>query len=140
MKSTGEGISLAPSYEEAIRKSFHTGLKNTMNRKVVIAADLNSDELSPYLEKAKAEAIYLKENDNVWDIKETLALYNPNQQEEDRKMRETATKNRILTFTEKETLIAFLKSMAVEEWDVQSIEDWHQTKSNSNSEKEVSVL
>ncbi|MBT2689026.1 carbamoyl phosphate synthase large subunit [Bacillus sp. ISL-47] len=143
MKSTGEGISLAPSYKEAIRKSFHTGLKNTLNRKVVIAADLNPDELSDYLKEAKAEAVYLKENEDKWDIKETLALYNPNQQEKDRRMREMATKNRILTFTEKETLIALLKSMSVEEWDVQSIEDWHQAKSNNHSAspiKEVSVL
>ncbi len=142
MKSTGEGISLANSYEKAVRKSFHSSLKNLVSRKVVIAADMNLDEISPYLEKANAEAIFAEGNDTVWNAQEALALYNPNQYEQDQKMRETATKNRVLTFTEKETLIAFIKSLAIEEWDVQSLEDWHQEKSNvpASTEKEVSLL
>ncbi|GLB58887.1 carbamoyl phosphate synthase large subunit [Cytobacillus sp. NCCP-133] len=141
MKSTGEGISLAPSYEEAIRKSFHSGLMNVAGNKVLIAdKDLNFEELSPFLEDADLEAIFWTEND--WDIQETFALYNPNQQEKDQKMREEATKNRILTFTEKETLLAMLSSLASEDWDVQSIEEWHQIKNNNPASKvkEVGVL
>lgn len=144
MKSTGEGISIASSYEEAVRKSFHTGLKATAGRKVVIADHLDHNELVDYLEKAKAEAVYLKDINPGWHDQETLALYNPNQQDEDKKMRETATKNRIFTFTEKETLVAFLIALAVEDWNVQSIEDWHQIKNKgihlASTEKEVSAL
>jgi carbamoyl-phosphate synthase large subunit len=74
-----------------------------------------------------------------WNAQETFALYNPGISEEDKRMREMGTKNRILTFSEKETLIALLKSMSAGDWDVKSIEDWQGIKNNTG-EKEVGVL
>ncbi|KON89450.1 carbamoyl phosphate synthase large subunit [Sporosarcina globispora] len=139
MKSTGEGISLAQNYEEAIRKSFHAGLNGVKGKCVVIANAPKSEELIPYFNQAKVEPVFLTQDNMDWSADETFALYNPGMNEEDKKMREMGTKNRILTFSEQETLIALLNSMSVGEWDVKSIEDWHGIK-NQTGEKEVSVL
>jgi carbamoyl-phosphate synthase large subunit len=139
MKSTGEGISLAPNYEEAVRKSFHASLNEVKGKCVVIANSPNTDELTHYINQAKAVPVFLTQDNMDWSAQETFALYNPGMSEEDKKMREMGTKNRILTFSEKETLIALLKSMTADDWDVKSIEDWQGAKHNMG-EKEVGVI
>ncbi|MFE4524770.1 carbamoyl phosphate synthase large subunit [Bacillus firmus] len=139
MKSTGEGISLAPNYEEAVRKSFHAGLSGVKGKCVVIANSPITEELTHYINQAKAVPVFLTQDNMDWNAQETFALYNPGMSESDKKMREMGTKNRILTFSEKETLIALLKSMTVGEWDVKSIEDWQGIK-NNDGEKEVGVI
>lgn len=139
MKSTGEGISLAPNYEEAVRKSFHAGLNGVKGNCVVIANSPKTDELTHYINQAKAVPVFLSQDNMDWNAQETFALYNPGMSEEDKKMREKGTKNRILTFSEKETLIALLNSMTAGELDVKSIEDWQGIK-NNEAEKEVGVI
>lgn len=139
MKSTGEGISLAANYEEALRKSFHAGLNGVMGKCVVIANSPKTDELTQYINEAKAVPVFLSQDNVDWNAQETFALYNPGMSEEDKIMREMGTKNRILTFSEKETLIALLKSLAAGKWDVKSIEDWQGIK-NNEAEKEVGVI
>ncbi|MCM3090101.1 MULTISPECIES: carbamoyl phosphate synthase large subunit [unclassified Cytobacillus] len=139
MKSTGEGISLAPNYEEAVRKSFHASLNGVKGKCIVIANSSNTDELTHYINQVKAVPVLLTQDNMDWSAQETFALYNPGMSEADKKMREMGTKNRILTFSEKETLIALLKSMTAGEWDVNSIEDWQGAKHNMG-EKEVGVI
>jgi carbamoyl-phosphate synthase large subunit len=139
MKSTGEGISLAPDYEEAVRKSFHASIKGVKGKCVVIANSPKTDELTHYINQAKAVPVFLTQDNMDWNAQETFALYNPGMSEGDKKMREMGIKNRILTFSEKETLIALLKSMTAGEWDVKSIEDWQGIK-NNEGEKEVGVI
>jgi carbamoyl-phosphate synthase large subunit len=139
MKSTGEAISLAPNFEAAIRKSFHAGLNDAKGKCVVIANSPETEELTHYINKAKVVPVFLTQGNMDWNVQETFALYNPGISEEDKRMREMGTKNRILTFSEKETLIALLKSMSAGDWDVKSIEDWQGIKNNTG-EKEVGVL
>ena len=47
------------------------------------------------------------------------------QELEDKRLRSIATGNRVITFTEKESLAAFLIALTVKEINVNSIEEWH---------------
>ena len=44
---------------------------------------------------------------------------------EDKRLRAIATGNRVITFSEKESLVAFLQSLTVKDITVHSIEEWH---------------
>ena len=49
-------------------------------------------------------------------------------------LRAIATKNRVITFSEKESLYAFLQSLTVKDFNVHSIEDWYNmTKEDVNA-------
>ncbi len=123
MRSTGEGISLAMTYEEAMKKSFHTLLKDRPTGKIAVKPSYMSDIKQAGIdEEAIIEANELSAN----KVKEEsiIAYYNPDQGLEDKNVRETATKNRVLTFTEEETLIAFLAGQTVKEFTVHSLNEW----------------
>ena len=126
MKSTGEGISLANSFDEAIRKAYHTNLKKSDKWQVVITDNLEQDVWSDLASKAGVEAIFSADADSFLKEEKTIALFNPNQQDCDIQMRETAVKNRVITFTEKETFIAFLNSLKIQDWEVFSIGEWQE--------------
>jgi carbamoyl-phosphate synthase large subunit len=123
MRSTGEGISLAMTYEEAMKKSFHTLLKDRPTGRVAVKPSYILD-----VKKAgvKEEAVIEASELTASLVKEEaiIAYYNPDQGLEDKKVRETATKNRVLTFTEEETLLAFLAGQAAKEFSVHSLNEW----------------
>jgi carbamoyl-phosphate synthase large subunit len=66
----------------------------------------------------------------------TIAYYNPGDVLEDKRLRSIAIGNRVITFTQKESLAAFLIALSVKEININSIEEWHK-KSTSEGDMEV---
>lgn len=123
MISTGEGISIAKTAEEALFKSFHSLLGKELKKTVAFAQ--KSDFAAVSMDMGAAD-ISLVELGEVEDSREISVLYSPGDSERDVQMREWAIKNRKLVFTEEETLNAFLKSSSKGRWDVKSLGEWHE--------------
>lgn len=135
MKSTGEGIAIASTYEEAVKKAFLNGwLKKEDRMQIVISDQTINRKLDDLANAAGVELVITKEL-----TKKAVALYSTNDSIEDKKLREEAVKNRVFTFTEKETLEAFLEGWMVEDWSVQSIEDWLGEGTENSKLKEVHI-
>ncbi|MGG0719108.1 carbamoyl phosphate synthase large subunit [Robertmurraya massiliosenegalensis] len=116
MRSTGEGISLGKTEEEALRKAFHQAIRPT--GRIVAKERIVLDGLDDSFELVfSAGDEFLKGP--------TIAYYNPKQEKEDKQLRELATKKRIINFTEPESLKAFNQALKVRNFDVRAIEDWH---------------
>lgn len=122
MKSTGEGIALAATYEEALRKAFEPVLKQSRKKGIVIADPVVLKELEN-LVSANDLTIY-SIDEFYGNEKEIAAIYQPYGHPAAIQMREHATKNRINSFTELETVKAFLIGLSINEWSVTSIEQW----------------
>ncbi|MBT2694301.1 carbamoyl phosphate synthase large subunit [Bacillus sp. ISL-55] len=119
MISTGEGISIASTLEEALNKSFHS-----ISGKAV-QGDIAFAEEKDLLEAVKlAPDFNLIHIEKVTDHQKVAALYCPGTSERDISLREWAVKNRKIVLTQKETLNALLKSATVESWNVNSLEQW----------------
>jgi carbamoyl-phosphate synthase large subunit len=123
MRSTGEGISLASTFEEAMKKSYHTLLHNRPEGIVAVKpsyfqelmdAGVSAEGITEALE---ITADLVKENS-------IIAYYNPDNGVDDKKVREAATKNRVITFTEQETLVAFLAGQQIKDFTVHSLNEW----------------
>jgi carbamoyl-phosphate synthase large subunit len=128
MKSTGEGISIAANVEEALAKWLHANVKKSINGGKLICSTLDDvSELQPFAEKANVEIVQTELMDEQLTDKNTVAFFNTQKQHADILARQKATRIRIPTFTEKETTKAFLMAVAVENWNVQSIGNWHQS-------------
>jgi carbamoyl-phosphate synthase large subunit len=128
MKSTGEGISLAGSYEEALAKWVHTNLgKDVQGGKIVCSHLEDLNDLEVLARKVNIELVQTDQFESELADKKTIAFYNTQKLDADVVSRQNATRNRIVTFTHKETLMAFLTALTVNSWQVQSIEKWHQT-------------
>ncbi|GAM15704.1 carbamoyl phosphate synthase large subunit [Mesobacillus selenatarsenatis] len=119
MISTGEGISIAPTLEEALNKSFHSISGKALQGAIAFA---DKNEL---LEAGKKPAnLNLIHIEKVTDHQKVTALYCPGTSERDISLREWAVKNRKIVLTQKETLNALLKSTTVGNWDVSSLDQW----------------
>ncbi|WP_445505674.1 carbamoyl phosphate synthase large subunit [Niallia sp. 03091] len=136
MRSTGEGIALADSQEEALKKVFHPALKKVDNKQIVIKSDKNNNLLRS---KAEAAGLIVKEaSEGLEELlaqPETVAFYNNTDDEKDQFLRELATRNRIITFTQEESAEAFISSFNVNAFSVHSINDWH-----NMLKKDVSIV
>ncbi len=127
MRSTGEGIALANTLEEGLKKVFHPTLKKVEYKQIVIKSDNFDISLK---QKAEAAGLVVKTAEEASALlaeEQTVAFYNPLNGEEDKLLRETATRNRIITFTQQESLEAFIASFKADSITVQSINDWHKT-------------
>lgn len=118
MRSTGEGICIGSNHLEALRKVFHSFIRDKKCGTVIVKKETNI-KLEHLNENIEIHVGSLSTTDDV------IAYYNPDSTNEDQQMRELATKKRIITFTEKETLEAFLIAFKVDELSVRSIEDWY---------------
>ncbi len=67
---------------------------------------------------------------------DTIAYFNPGDELEDKRLRSIATGNRVITFTAKESLAAFLLALTIKEININSIEEWH----NKTKKGDVKVL
>ncbi|KOP81717.1 carbamoyl phosphate synthase large subunit [Bacillus sp. FJAT-21945] len=135
MKSTGEGIALASTYEEALKKAFYNGqLKKADTMQIAILDHTIDSKLGSLAVAAGVELVLTEEM-----TKETVALFSPNDSKKSKKLREEAIKKRILTFTEVETLQAFLEGLTVEDWNVQSVEEWLGEGTENFKLKEVHI-
>ena len=130
MRSTGEGIALADTVEEALKKVFHPTLKKVSKQEMKIVVKTTEDVVDIC---KKAELVHLSvemaDNKTVESLladKGTIAFYNPTNLQEDKQSRELATRNRIITFTQKESLEAFISSFKGKELTVHSIQEWHE--------------
>jgi len=125
MRSTGEGIALASSMEEALKKVFHSSLKKVEKKQIVIKADKDATAIC---DKAKMQGLVVKAGTDTQSLlaePETIAFYNQTSLESDQTLRELATRNRIITFTQKESAEAFIQSFKADKFNVHSINEWH---------------
>lgn len=121
MRSTGEGISMGRTVLEALRKAFHGTIKDERAKTIVV-----KDHKEDFESALEAEDYKIVESSDESYLNESAAVYyNPYSTEADRRLREYAVKRRIVTFTEKESLLAFIKSLAINEFSVTALEDWH---------------
>ncbi|MBB6443533.1 carbamoyl phosphate synthase large subunit [Bacillus benzoevorans] len=125
MRSTGEGISIAASYEEALRKAFHVSLKKKSGHIVLVSTMDNLEKADEFAAKAGVQLVLAEDPEKELADSETVAYYNPNGLDEAKYFRSLATRNRVITFTEKESLIAFLTALTIKDFTVHSIEEWH---------------
>ncbi len=135
MRSTGEGIALADSIAEGLKKVFHPTLKKVENKQIIIKSD-NFD--IAIKQKAEAVGLTVKTAEEAGPLlaeDQTVAFYNPENGADDKLLRETATRNRLITFTQQESLEAFIESFKADSISVQSINEWH-----NKSKKGVSTV
>lgn len=130
MRSTGEGIALAATVEEALKKVFHPTLKKVPKQemKIVVKTTEHVQEICKQAEEVQL-LVEIADNNTVESLladKGTIAFYNPTNLKEDKHSRELATRNRIITFTQKESLEAFISSFKEKELTVHSIQEWHE--------------
>ncbi|WP_141432810.1 carbamoyl phosphate synthase large subunit [Bacillus sp. 03113] len=127
MRSTGEGISLSDDYAEALKKVFHPALqkKETVQKQIVISSKEDFSDLIDHAKKLGLHVYLTDQIESKLAEKETVAFFNEGDSAEDQKLRELATRNRVITFTQKESLEAFVKSFEATDFTVQSINDWH---------------
>jgi carbamoyl-phosphate synthase large subunit len=119
MISTGEGISVGSSFQEAINKSFHSLNGKSVNGTIAIADKKVLSEV-----KNKFPSLQLVDIDHVPEDNLIAALYCPGTLKEDIALREWAVKNRKIVLTQKETLYAFLESQSMQSWNVKSLGEW----------------
>ena len=132
MKSTGEGISLAASYEEALGKWIHASLGKNLHGGKIVCSHL--EDISDLMELSRQVNVEFLQTDDISEEladKQTIAFFNTQKLGVDIEARQYATKNRILTFTEKETLNAFLMGLTIDSWQVEPIGNWHKTMKKS---------
>ncbi len=128
MKSTGEGISIAENLEEGLAKWLHVNVGKKIQGGKLICSNLDDvSELQALAEKANIDVVQTDMLEEMLAYKDIVAFYDTQKQAIDILARQQATRNRIPTFTEKETMKAFLTAVAVEDWNVQPIGYWHQT-------------
>ena len=125
MRSTGEGISIAATYEEALRKAFHVSLKQKTGHSILVSTLAELEQAEEDAAQAGVKLILADDAEKSLADPDTIAYYNPNGRTEDKYFRSLATRNRVITFSEKESLIAFLKALTIKDFTVHSIEEWH---------------
>lgn len=125
MRSTGEGISIAATYEEALRKAFHVSLKRKTGRTIVVSTLDGLEVAEKLAQNVRVKLVLPQDHEKALADADTIAYYNPSALDEAKYFRSLATRNRVITFTEKESLIAFLMALSVEDFTVHSIEEWH---------------
>ena len=131
MRSTGEGIALAMTKEEALKKVFHPSFKKVNLEQIqLVVKTLDDVQDIEVLASQVNLLIKVANEDNIETLlkdKQTVAFFSHTETVKDKYYRELATRNRILTFTQKESVEAFITSLKVNDFTVHSIQDWHQT-------------
>ncbi|AQX55831.1 carbamoyl phosphate synthase large subunit [Priestia flexa] len=133
MKSTGEGIAIASTIEEASKKAFHqyvTSKKEAVE--VYIDAAEVSEELKTAITHAGLKLADTKDLQAWTKGKEALLFVSFDSAKKDNRM--LALKHGLLVLTELETFELFLQSYHVREYSVSSLQEWFQ-----HNEKEVTI-
>ncbi|RAK17023.1 carbamoyl-phosphate synthase large subunit [Anoxybacillus vitaminiphilus] len=130
MKSTGEGISIANTLEEAAAKAFHpyVSRKGEANEIYLDIDGLEeTDEIKQLTNtiKEKRLTVVTEAPFEEWvKRKEALAFFSLKKDEQSSTWRKLALSRQILTFTELETCQLFLKGIHCKEFSVSSIQQW----------------
>ncbi|MEK5443748.1 carbamoyl phosphate synthase large subunit [Fredinandcohnia sp. FSL W7-1320] len=135
MKSTGEGISIAATIDEALTKVFHSYIISKKGAdEIVFDADYIPEELNQ-IAKEMGLKTYLANDISEWCKSEkALAFVSLTGEKSAKKNKLEASQKRIHVFTEIETLHAFLKAFRVSHFSVMSIQERRDTL---NNQKEV---
>ncbi|AGT31120.1 carbamoyl phosphate synthase large subunit [Geobacillus genomosp. 3] len=124
MKSTGEGISIAATKEEAAYKAFYAYLQKKANAKEIYVIGDIDEALAAEIE-AKQLAIVSKVPLAEWVKRSAaLAVIDLRKEEGEASKRMAALSRQLLVFTERETVKLFLQALDVDHLDVQPIHDW----------------
>jgi carbamoyl-phosphate synthase large subunit len=127
MKSTGEGISIAKTMEEAAAKAFHSYLaKKRKAREIYVNGEI-SDELLQMMKEKQLIAVSNMPFSEWIKRKEALAFLDL-QKDENSQHRMLALSRQIMTFTEIETFCLFLQAIDVKKFSVSSIQEWLEKK------------
>ncbi|MCK1984323.1 MULTISPECIES: carbamoyl phosphate synthase large subunit [Peribacillus] len=123
MKSTGEGIAIGETVNEALTKVFHAQkVKHTTGVYQSGSVQLSEDLLA----QIKEAGLILGNSDfDKWLNEGNAAVvlaYGTT--EEDKKLRLLAAKYRLLAFTEEETFKAYLQSVENADPEVNSLQEW----------------
>ncbi|MGD6855268.1 carbamoyl phosphate synthase large subunit [Bacillus infantis] len=125
MRSTGEGIALASSLNEAVKKAFHKEIKPAAAA-VIMTGSGETDRMEGLDEILDHLGITVQTAGGDRDMDANiLAVFSRGEAQEDFVLREFAVKNRLPVFTQPETLYAFLESLQVKEWGVCPLQEWH---------------
>ncbi len=135
MKSTGEGISIAATIDEALTKVFHSYIISKKGAdEIVFDADYIPEEVNQ-IAKEMGLKTYVANDISEWCKSEkALAFVSLTGEKSAKKNKLEASQKRIHVFTEIETLHAFLKAFRVSHFSVMSIQERRNT---FNNQKEV---
>ncbi len=132
MKSTGEGISIAATIEEALTKVFHSYILSKKGAdEIVFDKDLIPSEIKQF---AKQMGLKIEAATNIseWTKSDkALAFVSLTNDEKSKKNKIEASQKRIHVFTEIETLHAFLKAFRDSHFSVKSIQELRGTINNA---------
>ncbi|MCM3150422.1 carbamoyl phosphate synthase large subunit [Priestia megaterium] len=131
MKSTGEGIAISSTIEEAAKKVFH---QYVLSKKGAAEVYING-EAQGLEELAQSAGLTLVKDKEVSEwVKTKEALLYVSLQPEDKESRMSALKHGLMVMTEAETASLFFQSFQVDEYHVSSLQEWFQ-----KTKKEVTV-
>lgn len=135
MKSTGEGISIAATIDEALTKVFHSYIISKKGAdEIVFDAESIPEEVKQLAEEMGLKT-YIANDISEWCKSEkALAFVSLTGEKSAKKNKLEASQKRIHVFTEIETLHAFLKAFRVSHFTVMSIQERRGTFKN---QKEV---
>ncbi|WP_110114552.1 carbamoyl phosphate synthase large subunit [Bacillus sp. CGMCC 1.16541] len=135
MKSTGEGIAIASTIEEAAKKVFHSYLMSHKEaHEVYIQGNSVSNNLVSTI-KATGLTVVAEEDVSSWVRKKEALLFVSLQQEE-KEARMEALKHGLLVMTEEDTIQLFLKAFDAQHTSIASLQEWI---SQNEKEKEVTI-
>ncbi|MBB3868246.1 carbamoyl phosphate synthase large subunit [Parageobacillus toebii NBRC 107807] len=127
MKSTGEGISIAKTMEEAAAKAFYSYLaKKHKAREIYVNGEI-SDELLQII-KEKQLIIVSDIPFSEWIKRKEALAFLDLQKDGNSQYRMLALSRQIMTFTEIETFCLFLQAVGVKKFSVSSIQEWLEKK------------
>ncbi|MGM9923984.1 MAG: carbamoyl phosphate synthase large subunit [Bacillus sp. (in: firmicutes)] len=127
MKSTGEGIAIGTTKEEALAKAFEFLEKSirTHGNEVYIASSVSlSSELAEKMAAAGLTPVSDLDLDEWLKSRKGKVLLSA--ADEEKTARIKAAKYRLLTFTNLETFEAYVKAAANEQTPIVSLEEWHE--------------
>jgi len=127
MKSTGEGIAIGHTKEEALAKAFlylERSVKQNGNEVFVSPSIKLEETLEKQLIEANIQVADIADFDGYLKGKRGKVLLSIEDEEQD--IRIKAAKYRLLTFSNVETFEAYLEGVAVKEVGVNSLQEWQQ--------------
>ncbi|MGE7217045.1 carbamoyl phosphate synthase large subunit [Priestia koreensis] len=134
MKSTGEGIAIASTIEEAAKKAFHAYVSKNAGANEVFIDGAKDEGWESFLSEHGLKVIRDEEVEEWAKKKESLLFVSLAQGEQAKGNRFAALKHGVLVMTEKETVELFAKGKKQDAYDVQSLQQWMKVNSK---EKEV---
>ncbi|MBM4764233.1 carbamoyl phosphate synthase large subunit [Bacillus sp. B15-48] len=120
MMSTGEGISVGASTEEAFKKYF-SSLTVKTDGNIILYHSCNDDVI---IKEAAEHEIEMVKFAGEMDANNVIGVFCTGNSAEDIALRQWAIRQRKLIFSHNETMKAYLKGKKATEWNVKSMEEW----------------